>query len=175
MKGGHTTGLGFYQLVDSVVDKTSGQDRYSLTQAIFEIGEERGWHYIVTEFIDGQTLRHRLASGSLALGEALEIGEESVLRRLTRLSERSAVSRIGATLRPNTAGASTLAAVVRDRVLERRRAGDLYDLAASRRRMAKRAVEWNLARIVVRRARIEHWLNGERAVAIERGSSGIAM
>ena len=71
--------------------------------------------------------------------------------------------------------ASTLAAVVRDRVLERRRAGDLYDLAASRRRMAKRAVEWNLARIVVRRARIEHWLNGERAVAIERGSSGIAM
>ncbi|MBL8190675.1 MAG: AAA-like domain-containing protein [Acidobacteria bacterium] len=40
---------------------------------IFEIGEERGWHYIVTEFIDGQTLRQRLAATPIKLPELAEI------------------------------------------------------------------------------------------------------
>lgn len=40
---------------------------------IFEIGEERDWHYIVTEFIDGQTLRQRLTGGIIKLPEMIEI------------------------------------------------------------------------------------------------------
>lgn len=40
---------------------------------IFEIGEERGWHYIVTEFIDGQTLRQRLTAAPIKLPELVEI------------------------------------------------------------------------------------------------------
>jgi len=45
------------------------------------------------------------------IGTALGRTETEVLQRLTRLSATGAVSRVGATIRPNTAGASTLAAV----------------------------------------------------------------
>jgi DNA-binding Lrp family transcriptional regulator len=45
------------------------------------------------------------------IGTALGCTETEVLQRLTRLSATGAVSRVGATIRPNTAGASTLAAV----------------------------------------------------------------
>ena len=40
---------------------------------IHEIGHIHDVHYIATEFVDGDTLRARLANGPLALGEALEI------------------------------------------------------------------------------------------------------
>ncbi|MDQ3819921.1 MAG: FlgO family outer membrane protein, partial [Acidobacteriota bacterium] len=40
---------------------------------IHEIGEEGGTHFIATEFIDGESLRHRMRSGGLSLSEALEI------------------------------------------------------------------------------------------------------
>jgi serine/threonine protein kinase len=40
---------------------------------IHEIGHIRDVHYIATEFVDGQTLRERLAEGQLELKEALEI------------------------------------------------------------------------------------------------------
>lgn len=53
---------------------------------------------------------------------------------------------------------------------DKRRAGDLYDVVASRSRMSRPAGEWNEARIRVEGDRIEHWLNGERVVSIERGS-----
>jgi cytochrome c len=53
---------------------------------------------------------------------------------------------------------------------EKRRAGDLYDVVASVRRMARPAGEWNQARIRVQGPRIEHWLNGEKVVEIDRGS-----
>ncbi len=45
------------------------------------------------------------------IGAKLAIPEAEVLERLRRLSEAGAISRIGATCRPNIAGASTLAAV----------------------------------------------------------------
>lgn len=45
------------------------------------------------------------------IGAALGIAGTEVLERLERLAARSAVSRVGATLRPNTAGASTLATI----------------------------------------------------------------
>lgn len=53
---------------------------------------------------------------------------------------------------------------------EKRRAGDLYDVVASRSRASRPAGEWNQARIRVVGDQIEHWLNGERVVSIERGS-----
>lgn len=43
---------------------------------IFEIGEVEGRHYIATEFIEGETLRERLAAGPLPLGETLNIAEQ---------------------------------------------------------------------------------------------------
>ncbi|MEP6706415.1 MAG: serine/threonine-protein kinase [Pyrinomonadaceae bacterium] len=43
---------------------------------IHEIGEADGHRFIATEFIDGETLRQRLASGPLKLGEALNIAEQ---------------------------------------------------------------------------------------------------
>jgi len=46
-----------------------------------------------------------------AIGRALNIAEDEVIDRLRALAERGAISRFGATSRPNTAGASTLAAL----------------------------------------------------------------
>jgi DNA-binding Lrp family transcriptional regulator len=45
------------------------------------------------------------------IGASLGIAGAEVIERLERLAARSAISRVGATIRPNTAGASTLAAV----------------------------------------------------------------
>jgi len=55
-----------------------------------------------------------------AVGEAAGLGSEEVIARLRRLSGEGAIGRLGATLRPNTAGASTLAAVAapEDRIEE---------------------------------------------------------
>jgi cytochrome c551/c552 len=58
-----------------------------------------------------------------------------------------------------------------DGQLDRRRAGDLYDLKASVQRAAKAAGEWNRARIRVEKNRIEHSLNGVRLLEIVRGSA----
>ena len=46
-------------------------------------------------------------------------------------------------------------------------AGDNYDLHASSGGAVKPAGEWNLARIVVDRAHVEHWLNGVKMVEYE--------
>ena len=41
---------------------------------IHEIGEWEGTHYIATEYVEGETLRQRLARGRQSVGESLEIG-----------------------------------------------------------------------------------------------------
>jgi DNA-binding Lrp family transcriptional regulator len=46
-----------------------------------------------------------------AIGRSLGLGEACVLDRLTRLRAQGALTRVGATIRPNTVGASTLAAM----------------------------------------------------------------
>lgn len=46
-----------------------------------------------------------------AMADALGTGEADVIRRLTALKARGFIARVGATIRPNTAGASTLAAM----------------------------------------------------------------
>ena len=57
-----------------------------------------------------------------------------------------------------------------DGQLERRRAGDLYDLKASTRRVARPVGEWNTVRIRVEGDTIRHSMNGEGIVEITRGS-----
>jgi cytochrome c551/c552 len=57
-----------------------------------------------------------------------------------------------------------------DGQLEKRRAGDLYDLVASAVRAARPIGEWNTARIRVDGDRIEHWLNDQKLLEIVRGS-----
>lgn len=52
-----------------------------------------------------------LARPFAAIGAALGIAEAEVIARLERLSARAMIARVGATVRPNTAGASTLAAI----------------------------------------------------------------
>jgi serine/threonine protein kinase len=44
---------------------------------IHEIGQVDGLHFIATEFVEGQTLRHQLAQGKLSLQEALEIATQT--------------------------------------------------------------------------------------------------
>lgn len=46
-----------------------------------------------------------------AMGEALGLSEDEVIARLIRLRDTGRITRVGATCRPNTAGASTLAAL----------------------------------------------------------------
>ena len=46
-----------------------------------------------------------------AMGQTLGVSEAEVIARLTRLRDQGRITRIGATCRPNTAGASTLAAL----------------------------------------------------------------
>ncbi len=43
---------------------------------IYEIGKERGVHFIATEFIEGQTLRQKLEAGKLKISETLDIGAQ---------------------------------------------------------------------------------------------------
>ena len=52
--------------------------------------------------------------------------------------------------------------------IAKRRAGDLYDLKASSESMVKPAGSWNHARVVVRGDHIQHWLNGEKVVDVQR-------
>jgi hypothetical protein len=51
-----------------------------------------------------------------------------------------------------------------------RTCASLYDLVPARNKRAKPAGEWNSGEIVVRRGRIEHWLNGVKVLETERGT-----
>ena len=65
-------------------------------------------HRLLDEFQRGLALAPRPYA---AIGEALNIDECEVIKRLSSLTDRGYISRVGATIRPNTAGASTLAAM----------------------------------------------------------------
>ncbi|MFK7894849.1 MAG: family 16 glycoside hydrolase [Myxococcota bacterium] len=58
-----------------------------------------------------------------------------------------------------------------DGEIEMHRAGDLYDLRARAVANTKPVGEWNTARIVSRGNQLEHWLNGEKLLEIERFSA----
>lgn len=57
-----------------------------------------------------------------------------------------------------------------DRFVENHRAGSLYDLIAAPKDVTKPAGEWNVARLVVRGWKVQHWLNGEKLVDTDLGS-----
>lgn len=59
---------------------------------IYEIGQVDGRHFIATERIQGETLRHRLAAKSISVGEALDIAIQ-VAAALTAAHEQSIVHR----------------------------------------------------------------------------------
>jgi len=59
---------------------------------VYEIGQAEHLHYIVVEFIDGETLRQRLANGPLGINEALEIAT-SVATALLAAHEAGIVHR----------------------------------------------------------------------------------
>src|SRR6266446_991850 len=40
---------------------------------VYEIGEDHSVHYIASEMIEGETLRQRLARGSMEVGEAIDV------------------------------------------------------------------------------------------------------
>lgn len=62
--------------------------------------------------IDGWQRDFPIESAPFAtIGEALGLSENDVLARLARLQQSGALSRVGAIVRPNTVGASTLAAI----------------------------------------------------------------
>src|SRR5438270_12913643 len=44
---------------------------------IYEVGEAGGRHYIATEYVEGETLRQKIRSGPLAIGEAADIAAQA--------------------------------------------------------------------------------------------------
>ena len=58
----------------------------------------------------------------------------------------------------------------KDGKIDTHRAGDLYDLIAADPVTVRPPGEWNEVLIRVRDNHIEHWLNGEKVVAVERWS-----
>ena len=54
-----------------------------------------------------------------------------------------------------------------DAQFEKHRAGDLYDIIASRIEVAKPAGSWNKVRIIVKDGYLEHWVNGHKVVETE--------
>ena len=59
---------------------------------IYEIGQDNSIHYIVSELIDGETLRQRLERGHLQLGEAVDVAIQ-VARAITAAHEAGIVHR----------------------------------------------------------------------------------
>ncbi len=54
-----------------------------------------------------------------------------------------------------------------DARIPKHQAGDLYDLISCRYITVKPAGEWNQARLIVNKGKVEHWLNGHRVVEYE--------
>src|ERR1051325_2045057 len=43
---------------------------------IYEIGQQDGWHFIATEYIEGESLRQHMARSRLELREVLEVAQQ---------------------------------------------------------------------------------------------------
>ena len=59
----------------------------------------------------------------------------------------------------------------KDGLIDKHRAGDLYDLIASDPIRVKPQGEWNKVRIVKNKGKIEHWLNGSKVLAYDVNSN----
>ncbi len=51
-----------------------------------------------------------------------------------------------------------------DAKIIKHRAGDLYDMISCSKETVKPALEWNQAKLVQNKGKVEHWLNGEKLV-----------
>lgn len=54
-----------------------------------------------------------------------------------------------------------------DALIEKHRAGDLYDLIACKYETVKPAGQWNKVRLINRNGKVEHWLNGRKVVEVD--------
>ena len=54
-----------------------------------------------------------------------------------------------------------------DAMIEKHRAGDLYDLIACKYETVKPAGQWNKVRLINRNGKVEHWLNGRKVVEVD--------
>ncbi len=54
-----------------------------------------------------------------------------------------------------------------DAMYDKHKAGDLYDLVASKMMTVKPAGQWNRARLVNRNGKVEQWLNGRKVVEVD--------
>jgi cytochrome c len=54
-----------------------------------------------------------------------------------------------------------------DALIEKHRAGDLYDLIACQYVTVKPAGNWNKVRLINRNGKVEHWLNGRKVVEVD--------
>ena len=57
-----------------------------------------------------------------------------------------------------------------DAKIIKHRAGDLYDLQSCDHEMVKPALEWNKAKLVQNKGKVEHWLNGMKVVEYDMNS-----
>ncbi|MEY3053190.1 MAG: hypothetical protein RLY31_2975 [Bacteroidota bacterium] len=58
-----------------------------------------------------------------------------------------------------------------DAMIEKHRAGDLYDLIACGYETVRPAGQWNQVRLVNRNGQVEHWLNGRKLVEVDMTGS----
>lgn len=54
-----------------------------------------------------------------------------------------------------------------DAMIQKHRAGDLYDLIACKYETVKPAGQWNKVRLINRNGKVEHWLNGRKLVEVD--------
>ncbi len=59
-----------------------------------------------------------------------------------------------------------------DAMFDKHKAGDLYDLIASKLMTVKPGGQWNRARLVNRNGKVEHWLNGRKVVTVDMTGEG---
>ncbi len=57
-----------------------------------------------------------------------------------------------------------------DAMIEKHRAGDLYDLISCKYETVKPAGQWNKIRLINRNGKVEHWLNGRKVVEVDMNS-----
>ncbi|WP_297705878.1 DUF1080 domain-containing protein [uncultured Eudoraea sp.] len=62
----------------------------------------------------------------------------------------------------------------KDGLIDKHRAGDLYDLIPSNRIMAKIQGTWNKVRIIKKNGKVEHWFNGTQVLSYDLNSNEYA-
>ncbi len=59
--------------------RAAGSISHPNITAVYDVGEDQGVHYVVTELLEGETLRERMRSGTLTARRAVEYGIQAAL------------------------------------------------------------------------------------------------